>query len=216
MNTLFRAACIATLLAGPLAAQDTTETTESTQADAPTAEATEATEETEATAPTEAPTDDAASQEQPADPNQRPGETIVSVHKDWQIRCLTDNTSCYMYQLAVDSRDAPVAEMRVVSLNQENDVVAGFTIMTPLRTFLPAGVQVQIDNGRVQRYQFELCTDLGCITRFGVSEGGLGQFRAGNKVRVTVVSAENVEAPVILDVSLLGFTAAVKELAELN
>ena len=141
------------------------------------------------------------------------GETIEAVHTDWQIRCLPDPGGCYMYQLAVDARDVPVAEMSVVKVEQQDDVVAGFTVMTPLRTFLPAGVQVQIDNGRVQRYQFEFCAEQGCVVRFGVSEAGLGQFRSGNKVRLTVVSAENRDAPVILDVSLLGFTAAMADLA---
>lgn len=141
------------------------------------------------------------------------GETIEAVHKDWQIRCLPDPGGCYMYQLAIDSRDAPVAEMSVVKVAQGNDVVAGFTVMTPLKTFLPAGAQVQIDNGQVQRYQYEFCAEQGCIARFGVSDAGLNQFRSGNKVRITVVSAENRETPVILDVSLLGFTAAMADLA---
>jgi len=144
------------------------------------------------------------------------GETIVAVHKDWQIRCLPQNANCYMYQLAVDARDVPVAEMSVVAVKQDNEVVAGFTIMSPLQTYLPAGIQVQIDNGNLQRYQFEFCAPQGCIARFGVSDNGLNQFRAGNKVRLTVVSAETRDAPVILDVSLLGFTAAMTELNTLQ
>ena len=184
MRTHLHAGLVAMLLAAPGLAQDTAGETEGPVVQEPT-----------------------------ATQGEQAGETIEAVHKDWQIRCLPDPGGCYMYQLAVDAREAPVAEMSVVKVAQGNDVVAGFTIMTPLKTFLPAGAQVQIDNGKVQRYQYEFCAEQGCIARFGVSEAGLNQFRAGNKVRVTVTSAENRDTPVILDVSLLGFTAAMADLA---
>ena len=203
MTFIARSALLAALFAIPAHAQDTNAETDTPAAEAPAAEATAA----------------AAAEGTPTEPQDaeaaQTGETIVAVHKDWQIRCLPENKNCYMYQLAVDARDAPVAEMSVLALKQDNDVVAGFTVMSPLRTYLPAGIQVQIDNDRLQRYQFEFCAEQGCIARFGVSEAGLSKFRAGNKVRITVVSAENRETPVILDVSLLGFTAAMKELSGL-
>lgn len=212
MQSILRAASLAALLAVPAYAQDSTDGASQTAPETTTQSTTEATPEAEA-----APQGDIEGT--PTAPQSaegvKAGETIVAVHKDWQIRCLPENRNCYMYQLAIDAREAPVAEMSVVALPEGGDVVAGFTVMTPLRTYLPAGVQVQIDNGRLQRYQFEFCAEQGCIARFGVSETGLNQFRAGNKVRITVISAENREAPVVLDVSLLGFTAGMKELAGL-
>jgi len=56
-----------------------------------------------------------------------------------------------MYQLAIDARDIPIAEMSIVPLNANDDRVAGFTVVTPLRTLLTEGVTLQIDNGRQQK-----------------------------------------------------------------
>lgn len=141
-------------------------------------------------------------------------EVIAAVHTDWQIRCRVGGGGCYMYQLAKDSRDVPVAEMSIVAINPaQNDVVAGITMMTPLKTYLPVGVQLQIDNGRPQRYQFDFCAVQGCIARLGLGQNGLDQFRRGNKARLTVASADSREVPIVLDVSLAGFTAAFADLS---
>jgi len=144
--------------------------------------------------------------------DEQPPEQVVAVHGDWQIRCRTDNNACFMYQLAIDAREIPIAEMSIVPLNAEDGRVAGFTIVTPLRTLLTQGVTLQIDNGSQQKYQFGWCTEAGCAARFAVRADGLSQFKRGNKSRLTVHSVEKPDAPVILDVSLKGFTAAFDDL----
>jgi len=149
----------------------------------------------------------------PADGDAAP-EKVVAVHGDWQIRCRTDNETCFMYQLAIDAREIPIAEMSIVPLDADDGRVAGFTIVTPLRTLLTEGVTLQIDNGRQQKYQFGWCTEAGCAARFAVRQDGLDQFKRGNKTRLTVLSVESPDAPVILDISLAGFTAAFNELTE--
>ncbi len=156
---------------------------------------------------TVAPAPEATSEEE------QPAEQVVAVHGDWQIRCRNDDGSCFMYQLAIDAREIPISEVSVVPLSAEDGRVAGFTIVTPLRTLLTEGVTLQIDNGRQQRYQFGWCTEAGCAARFAVREDGLNQFKRGNKARLTVRSVERPDAPVILDVSLSGFTAGFADLA---
>ena len=158
--------------------------------------------------------DDAGPGSEDAAEAEAPPEQVVAVHGDWQIRCRTDNDTCFMYQLAIDAREIPIAEMSIVPLNADDGRVAGFTVVTPLRTLLTEGVTLQIDNGRQQKYQFGWCTEAGCAARFAVRDDGLSQFKRGNKVRLTVLSVESPDAPVILDVSLTGFTAAFKDLSE--
>ena len=143
-----------------------------------------------------------------------PPEQVVAVHGDWQIRCRVESGGCFMYQLAVDAREVPIAEMSIVPLEADDGRLAGFTIVTPLRTLLTEGVTLQIDNGRLQKYQFGWCTEAGCAARFAVREDGLYQFKRGNKTRLTVLSVEKPDAPVILDVSLKGFTAAFADLQQ--
>lgn len=184
-------------------AQETAQTTE------------EAADATEQTVSDDATSEGEAAPQAPATPDtaEQPPEEVVAVHGDWQIRCRTDNDACFMYQLAIDAREIPIAEMSIVPLNAEDGRVAGFTIVTPLRTLLTEGVTLQIDNGRQQKYQFGWCTEAGCASRFAVRADGLAQFKKGNKARLTVLSVEKPDAPVILDVSLKGFTAAFDDLS---
>lgn len=219
-------------------------------------------------------------------------ETIVSVQGDWEVRCESEDTGCYMYQLvpvfetrlvelakflpvidnpgeapsaseidalipqikdgtltrkAVVTRSlntgaqtttyqvleggdilaaaqqagveeldltfsVPMIEVRVLSLDGPDNVLAGVNITTPLRTLLSEGLSLQVDTGNQQRYQFLLCDLGGCLARFGLTENGLNAFRRGNTASVRIVSADRRDAPVNLDVSLRGFTAAFKEL----
>lgn len=184
------------LLAGPAAfAQDTA-------AEQPAGDATQE-------APAEgqdAPAAGAAAAEGEAD------EVIRAVHGDWQIRCSASRNECYMYQLALDALDVPVAEVSMVRLADREDAVAGFTVVTPLRTLLTEGLAVQVDNGQLQRYRFRWCTEAGCFVQFGVSQSGLDSFKRGNRARLTVISVERPQSPVTLDVSLKGFTAAYNDL----
>lgn len=110
------------------------------------------------------------------------------------------------------SFSVPMMEVRVVSIKREDNVVAGVTITTPLRTLLTEGLSIQIDTGNVQRYQFALCDPVGCFVRFGLTQNGLDAFKRGNQASVQIVSADRRDAPVNLAVSLKGFTAAIREL----
>lgn len=145
-------------------------------------------------------------------------EVITAVHGDWQLRCRADEAgeasdNCFMYQLAKDSRDMPVAEVSIVPIAGGGQAVAGFTIVTPLKSMLPKGLLVQIDNGKPQQYPFLWCAQVGCFARYGVDNGGLNRYKRGGKARMTVYSIEKPDAPIILDISLTGFTAAINELS---
>ena len=165
---------------------------------------------------------DEATQEAPAENQDAPAdgaaasdgqdEVIQAVHGDWQIRCSNARNECYMYQLALDALDVPVAEVSMVPLKDREDAVAGFTVVTPLRTLLTEGLAVQVDNGQLQRYRFRWCTEAGCFVQFGVTQSGLDSFKRGNRARLTVISVERPQSPVTLDVSLKGFTAAFNDL----
>lgn len=191
MRSFTYTAFLVAMLAAPAVAQDTGTDTEAPEAPEETAAQTETGEAAENT----------------------PQETIVSVHDDWQVRCSTAINRCYLYQLAIDAREIPVAEVSVEALDPGARVVAGFTVITPLKTLLTEGLAIQIDNNQIQKYQYSWCTAAGCSARFGVTENGLAAFKRGNKARLTVISMERPDAPVILDVSLKGFTAAFNALA---
>ena len=208
MHRLALLLCTTLIFSGHIAGAQTTTDASPTEDPADQVETTGTEGGTEAT-DADAPSEDEASAEVAGDAVK---EIVEAVHKDWQIRCTTGGENCYMYQLARDSRDIPVAEVSIVQVSQ-GEIAAGVTVMTPLKTFLPQGLQVQVDNGRPQKYQYEFCAEQGCIARFGLSAGGLDQLRRGAKARLTVVSSDNREVPIVLDVSLAGFTAGFADLA---
>jgi len=167
----------------------------------------------EPTTPTEAPTEAPAPTDAAAAPNEEPREKVIAVHGDWQLRCRDGEVDCFMYQLAKDVKGAPVAEVSIQSLKQDDGVVAGITVITPLRSFLPAGLSVQVDNNKVEKFPFLWCAAVGCFVQYGLNSGGLNQYKRGARARVSVVPNESRKSPVTLDLSLTGFTAAFNELA---
>ena len=148
-----------------------------------------------------------------AEQEEGPREVIAAVHTDWQIRCTTDERACFMYQLAVDARDVPVAEVNIIAISGSEELAAGATVVTPLMTFLPPGLQIKIDEGEVQRQPYEFCAAQGCVARFGMTSERLDEFRRGSKALMSVTSADDRENPIILELSLSGFTAAFADLA---
>ena len=194
LSTLFALALIAGVL--PAAAQETTEAP--AEAEASEAPATEA-------EPAEAETAEPADAEAPVTP--QPGDITITEHGDWEVRCESD-VNCLMYQLLRDEQLNPVAEITLLPLPAGGDAVAGVTIVTPLGTLLTEGIQWRVDSGRVVPRAFGWCTGVGCFSRFGVSNEELAGLKRGNVTKLRIVSVSNPEQPVVLDVSLTGFTAA--------
>jgi invasion protein IalB len=81
-------------------------------------------------------------------------------------------------------------------------------VVTPLGTLLPAGLVMQIDNGERRQYPFSWCSQVGCFARFGLNDASINSMKRGKAGKVALVSVGAPEAPVTLDISLSGFTAA--------
>lgn len=172
---------------------------------------------------TEAPAAEAPAAEAPAaeaapaapaggEPAAAPTEEILEVvkatHGDWEVRCAPEGADCFMYQLAMDSENNPVAEFSLVRLAEGAGAAAGATVVSPLGTLLPAGVELQIDDGEARRYPFTWCSQVGCFARFGVDDAAITAMKAGTVAKAVLVSVAAPDRPLLLEVSLTGFTAA--------
>jgi invasion protein IalB len=135
-------------------------------------------------------------------------EVVRDTFGDWQVRCAPDGDECFMYQLALDTQKNPVAEVSILKLPADADADAGVTIVTPLGTLLTNGVVLQIDGGEARQYPFAWCSQVGCFARFGLAKTSIDAMKRGNMGRVTLLSVGAPETPVVLDVSLSGFTSA--------
>ena len=140
-------------------------------------------------------------------------EIVKDTFGDWQVRCAPDGDECFMYQLAVDQAKNPVAEVSILKLPEQSEADAGVTVVTPLGTLLTTGVIVEVDGGEKRQYPFAWCSQVGCFARFGLDKPRIDALRRGKAGKITLVSVGRPEAPVVLDVSLSGFTAAFDSLA---
>ncbi|NUB43131.1 invasion associated locus B family protein [Fertoebacter nigrum] len=140
-----------------------------------------------------------------------PGSTYIAAeHGDWQQRCIrTEDGSdpCQLYQLLTDAQGNAVAEISMFGLPAGGQAVAGATIIAPLETLLTANLALQVDSATAKVYPFTWCSQLGCVARVGFTQAEVDGFKRGNKATITIVPMVAPDEKVLLDVSLIGFTA---------
>ncbi len=139
------------------------------------------------------------------------GQTyVLSEHGDWDLRCIKapegQKDPCQLYQLLEDQNGNSVAEINLFNLPGDKQLAAGATIVTPLETLLTQQVQLSVDGGRAKVYPFTFCTQIGCFSRVGFTEGDIANFRRGKEAKVVVVPAQAPDQKVELTISLTGFT----------
>ncbi|MBE9476962.1 MAG: invasion associated locus B family protein [Proteobacteria bacterium] len=145
---------------------------------------------------------------------------VAEEHGDWKIVCTStgkDNKpNCRVFQLLKDEADNAVAELSILALSGEAQAAAGVNFVTPLGTLLSAQVAMRVDAGKAKRYPFSWCEQLGCVTRFGLTQVELDNMKKGSEAVMTIVSVGAPRQPIGLPVSLSGFTAAWDALVAMN
>ncbi|WP_209424348.1 invasion associated locus B family protein [Pararhodobacter sp. SW119] len=140
---------------------------------------------------------------------------VAATHRDWQIQCTRVNEEgqeiCEMGQL-LETDDGPIAEISIVVLPEEAEFAAGATITTPLETFLPTGLGFRIDTSEMRQEPFQICAMIGCIARIGLSAEEIEAMRRGASGFITIAHYSQVNQPIEIPVSLMGFTAAMDDL----
>ncbi len=132
---------------------------------------------------------------------------------DWALRCINNpegDDPCQLYQLLMDGEGNSVAEISMFLLPEGAQAAAGATIMTPLGTLLTEGLMISVDGGSPRRYVYTFCNVNGCAARVGFTAEELTQFQNGTSAVVRLVSVANPGQPVMLNMSLNGFTAGIQ------
>ena len=140
-----------------------------------------------------------------------------ATHGDWELVCMRTEQGedpCQMYQLLRDGDGNATAEITMFPLPAGQQAAAGATILTPLETLLTAQLVMQVDDGAAKRYPFTFCTAIGCIARVGFTAAEVAAFRGGAKATWRLVPVAAPDQTADLDMSLIGFTAAFKELSD--
>lgn len=187
------------------------------------APAAETTTETAPAAPAaDAATDTAAGTPAIGEPSDGIGEPYVAgTHGDWELRCIhsPDGTDpCQLYQLLKDNEGNAVAEISLLSLpeGQNQNAIAGATIITPLETLLTQQLNITVDKGQTKRYPFTFCAEIGCVARVGFTAAEIAGFKKGATATITVVPVADPSRTVDINLSLKGFTAGFEAVKKAN
>ncbi|MDX8352056.1 invasion associated locus B family protein [Cognatiyoonia sp. IB215182] len=130
---------------------------------------------------------------------------------DWEMRCVKtpegQDDPCNLYQLLENDAGVAVAEFNLFRLPPGSRAAAGATIVVPLETLLTQQLTLAVDGANARRYPFTFCNPGGCVARLGFTEAEVQQFKRGNVATIRLVPAADPDQDVVLDVSLIGFTA---------
>lgn len=140
---------------------------------------------------------------------------------DWEIVC--PKAAAKMADIDETAQQACRLQ-QAQAVNGGKDVVFLFNIVlqakkpvaivsTPLSVYLPAGLELKIDGGKVSRAVFESCNVSGCHAGFALNEGLLASLKKGAKLIVTLQDTKANKVPV--PVSLKGISAGLERLGEL-
>ena len=167
-----------------------------------------------------APAAEAASTPSPINPSPAPQSapngaqelTQRAISGDWAIMCVGDTDQCVMAQLAINPEGTPAAEVEMVRLGGNTPAAAGITVLTPLGVLLEEGFVTRIDDNDPRRREYQVCSQRGCVVRYGATGEEVNEMRAGNTLRFFVSAVNVPQNPVTLTLSLRGFTAAYNQL----
>lgn len=165
---------------------------------------------TEETPPNQASPDDGLSLGQAVEP--RIGEPYIREDfADWAVRCIKapegQTDRCNLYQLLTDDDGRAVAEFNIFGLPEGGRAIAGATIVVPLETLLTEQLTLTVDGRNARRYPITYCNRAGCVARVGFTQAEVDEFRSGSSATLRLVPAATPDQPVVLTVSLAGFTA---------
>lgn len=145
---------------------------------------------------------------------------ILESHGDWAVRCLRSEDAqdpCQMYQLIADGNGGNLAEFTLQpTLSDGADAPAAIaTIVAPLETLLMEGFIVQVDDNDARRYSFSYCNRGGCVVRVALTPEEVEEFRKGAEALVRLVPVASPDSPVVVPMSLSGFTAGYNAVREI-
>jgi len=145
-------------------------------------------------------------------PEVKIGQTyVVKKYGDWQVRCIKVKEGpepCHIFQLMQDAKGNSVAEINLFHLPGGGAAVAGANVVTPLGTLLLDQLKFSIDGNPSKSYPFSWCEGAGCVARMGLTGLELEALKTGTKATVTISSINAPNRPIVLNLSLKGFSAA--------
>jgi len=140
--------------------------------------------------------------------------------KDWKLRCQKNveaKDECHLHQLLKGPSGGTVAQITVFNFpNAEGAAIAGANVTVPLETALRENLKMRIDDKQAKAYPFSYCDKVGCHARLGLTAVEIKWMQDGQIAHIASTPYRGAQEPVIVAVSLSGFTAGYKAVVENN
>jgi invasion protein IalB len=133
--------------------------------------------------------------------------------KDWAVKCENlanaETQICHIFQNVVQQGTTKrIILFEVGYLPNRDQPVAILTV--PLGIFLPAGVGLKVDEGKMRTLQPEVCMPDGCKVVFEIDAELEQTLKKGSKA--TIAFANRQRKALAVPISLKGFTAGLNSL----
>lgn len=140
--------------------------------------------------------------------------------QDWRLRCqknIEAKDECHLHQLLQGEVGNTVAQITVFNFpNAEGAAIAGANVTVPLETALRENLKMRIDDKQAKAYPFSYCDKVGCHARLGLTAVEIKWMQDGQTAKIATVPYRGAQQPIIVDVSLSGFTAGYKAVVANN
>lgn len=126
----------------------------------------------------------------------------------WRVECTGDGKTldCRAIQQMFNRDDKQLVLQLAARGSSGPEKAPTLTLNLPLGISLTEPVQLKVDNGPVERYQVQTCTNTGCIVNVPLKEALLAAMRTGTQLKISMQAPD--KRALNVDVPLLGFGLA--------
>ncbi len=147
------------------------------------------------------------------------GQTRISLeekHSNWTAVCETNGEieACGILYVVTDSKEGfQIARISIVPTPSDSEFAARAIVHTPLGSNLRRGVGLRVDGRKATTHGFEFCLADGCVARIGLAQSRVNEMARGRMMRMILYYGDRVNEPLNYDISLIGFTSAIKAIS---
>ena len=125
----------------------------------------------------------------------------------WRVECTSDGKvlECRAIQQMVNREDKQLVAQLTARIAPDTKAPS-LTIQLPLGISLTEPVQLKVDNGAVERFPVQTCTNAGCIVTAPLKDPFLAALRTGTTLKIALQDTN--KRAINIDVPLLGFGLA--------
>ncbi len=142
-----------------------------------------------------------------AAPGLPPSALAQDTPSAWRVECVGDGKTldCRAIQQMINREDKQLVAQLSARIAPDTKAPV-LLIQLPLGISLTEPVQLKVDNGTVERYPVQTCTNVGCIVSVPLKDPLMAAMRTGTLLKISIQDTN--KRTINIDVPLLGFGLA--------